>query len=165
MTTKNWRLALAALTLLILWIGCFILGMLLGAALTPHRTDAAELPKAQAVQEAAKEQEEPASADRPASLGIYEVTAYCPCEKCCGKSDGITASGTVATAGRTIAADTNDLPFGSEVIINGRTYVVEDRGGAIRGKRIDIFFDTHAAALEFGRQSIEVFYGGLSNAA
>ena len=33
-------------------------------------------------------------------LGLFELTAYCPCPACCGKNDGITATGTVATEGR-----------------------------------------------------------------
>lgn len=80
------------------------------------------------------------------------ATAYCPCVKCCGKSDGITATGTKATAGRTIAVDPSVIPYGTEVIINGNAYVAEDCGGAIKGNSIDIFFDTHEEALLFGRQ-------------
>ena len=91
------------------------------------------------------------------SLGIFKTTAYCPCARCCGKSNGITASGMVATAGRTIAADTSILPFGTKVNINGNLYVVEDTGGAIKGKRIDIFFATHQEALQYGRRNVEVF--------
>lgn len=91
------------------------------------------------------------------SLGIYTATAYCPCRKCCGKSDGITASGTKATAGRTIAADTSKLPFGTKVYINGHEYVVEDRGGAIKGNKIDIFFSSHAEALKYGKKKVELF--------
>ena len=82
------------------------------------------------------------------------ATAYCPCKKCCGKTDGITATGTQATAGRTIAVDPSIIPYGTEVIINGNTYVAEDCGGAVKGKDIDIFFNTHEEALQFGRQTI-----------
>ena len=80
------------------------------------------------------------------------ATAYCPCVKCCGKTDGITATGTKATAGRTIAVDPSIIPFGTEVIINGNTYIAEDRGGVIKGNKVDIFFDTHEEALQFGRR-------------
>lgn len=90
------------------------------------------------------------------SLGVYKITAYCGCAKCCGKTDGITASGTHVTAGRTIAAPP-EIPFGTKISINGHIYTVEDRGGAIKGKRIDIYFDTHQAALDFGVQYIEIF--------
>lgn len=82
------------------------------------------------------------------------ATAYCPCKKCCGKTDGITATGTQATAGRTIAVDPSIIPYGTEVIINGHTYIAEDCGGAVKGKDIDIFFNTHEEALQFGRQTI-----------
>lgn len=91
------------------------------------------------------------------SLGTYKITAYCPCAHCCGKETGITASGTKATAGRTIAADTSVLPFGTKVVINGHTYTVEDRGGAIKSNKIDIYFNSHQEALNFGVQYLEVF--------
>lgn len=82
----------------------------------------------------------------------YTVTAYCPCVKCCRKSNGITASGIKAVEGVTVAADTNILPFGTQLQIDGNIYTVQDRGGAIKGNRIDIYFDTHEKALQFGRQ-------------
>ena len=80
-----------------------------------------------------------------------EITAYCPCADCCGVETGITKSGTVATEGRTIAADKR-FDFGTEIEIDGVVYVVEDRGGAIRGNRIDMFFQSHEEALQWGRQ-------------
>ena len=81
------------------------------------------------------------------------LTAYCPCVKCCGKSDGITASGTQATAGRTVAVDTRLIPYGTEISIDGKTYIAEDCGGKVKGYTIDVFFDSHEAALNFGRQT------------
>ena len=96
------------------------------------------------------------------SLGVFEITAYCICKECCGKEPthpayGITKSGTKATAGRTIAVDPNVIPLGTEVIIDGQTYIAEDTGSKIKGKRIDIMFDSHTAALQFGRQYRELF--------
>lgn len=90
-------------------------------------------------------------------LGTYKITAYCGCASCCGKSDGITASGTKAKEGRTIAADTSVLPFGTKVVIDGKTYTVEDRGGAINGKKIDIYFDSHSDALKWGVKYCDVY--------
>ncbi len=91
------------------------------------------------------------------SLGTFKLTAYCACSRCCGKCDGITATGTKATAGRTIAVDPSKIPYGTEVIIYGHTYIAEDCGGAINGNKIDIFFNSHAEALKFGVQYAEVF--------
>ena len=91
------------------------------------------------------------------SLGEYKLTAYCACEKCCGKCDGITASGVKAKEGVTIAADTRVLPFGTKVCIDGHEYIVQDRGGAIKGNKIDIYFDNHQEALNFGVQYKEIF--------
>ena len=90
-------------------------------------------------------------------LGMFKLTAYCACEKCCGKSDGITATGTKATANRTIAVDKTVIPYGTTVIINGNEYVAEDTGGAIKGNIIDIFFDDHEEALNFGVQYADVY--------
>jgi len=47
---------------------------------------------------------EPMSTE-PEYLGTFTVTHYCPCEICCGKTDGITYTGTQATEGRTVAVD------------------------------------------------------------
>lgn len=90
-------------------------------------------------------------------LGTYLLSAYCPCASCCGKSDGITATGTQATQGRTIAVDPRTIPYGSQVIINGHTYTAEDCGGGIKGNRIDVFFNSHAEALVFGMQYADVY--------
>lgn len=100
------------------------------------------------------------------------TTGYCPCGKCCGwkrnwylrpvyaygplkgkpKKVGITASGTNARKG-TIAADTRRYPFGTIMYIEGYGYGrVEDRGGAIKGNHIDLFFRSHRQALEWGKQ-------------
>ena len=92
------------------------------------------------------------------SLGNFEITAYCPCTNCCGMwADGITADGTIAKEGITVAADTDVLPFGTKVKIDGKIYTVQDTGGAIQGNRIDIFTNDHQTALDWGRQTIEVF--------
>lgn len=84
------------------------------------------------------------------------VSAYCACIKCCGKTDGITASGTKATAGKTIAAP-KQYAFGTKIEIAGMgTYVVEDRGGAITGNKLDVYFDSHSEALKFGRRQLQI---------
>jgi 3D (Asp-Asp-Asp) domain-containing protein len=88
-------------------------------------------------------------------LGTFKLTAYCACSRCCGKSDGITASGKKATANHTVAADTSLIPFGTELMINGETYVVEDTG--VRGMVIDIYFDSHEEAQGFGVKYAKVF--------
>lgn len=79
----------------------------------------------------------------------YKITAYCPCAKCCGKTTGRTAAGTKATAGRTVAAS-SQFAFGTQLNIGGHVYTVEDRGGAIKGNKIDIFVNSHAEALQWG---------------
>lgn len=92
---------------------------------------------------------------RPTSRKILaNVSAYTADSDECGKSDGVTASGKVATAGRTIAMD--GVPFGTQVRINGNIYVVEDRFDGGYSNRIDIFMNTKAEAFNFGRQYIEV---------
>ena len=86
---------------------------------------------------------------------IYKITAYCPCAKCCGKTNGITAMGTHATSGRTVAASSK-FAFGTKLNINGHVYTVEDRGGAINGNKIDIFVNSHAEALAWGVRYLPV---------
>lgn len=93
------------------------------------------------------------------SLGVCKLTAYCKENYphiCNNGSSNSTATGTVPTVGRTIAVDPSVIPYGSQVIINGHTYVAEDCGGAIKGNKIDILFETHKEALQFGVQYAEV---------
>ena len=94
------------------------------------------------------------------SLDVCKLTAYCKENYphiCNNGSSNRTATGTVPTVGRTVAVDPSVIPYGSQVIINGHTYIAEDCGGAIKGNRIDILFETHKEALEFGVQYSEVF--------
>jgi 3D (Asp-Asp-Asp) domain-containing protein len=104
------------------------------------------------------------------------VTGYCKCGSCCNwrrtwygrpviasgsrkgkrKAVGITASGTKARVG-TIAADTTRYPFGTIMHIEGYGYGrVEDRGGAIKGEHIDLFFRSHQTALQWGKKRMAV---------
>lgn len=92
------------------------------------------------------------------SLGEFKITHYCPCPKCCGEwADGITYTGTQATEGRTIAVDPSVIPLGSVVVIDGQEYIAEDIGGAIQGNRIDVYMDSHQAALEAGVKYSEIY--------
>ncbi len=89
------------------------------------------------------------------------VTAYCPCRKCCGRySDGITACGHKIRPGDSFVAADKKYPFGTEMIIpgykSGKPVKVLDRGGAIRGNRLDVFFDSHREALKWGVKNIDV---------
>lgn len=91
-----------------------------------------------------------------------EVTAYCPCKKCCGpNAQGITASGLPVSynGGKFVAADTDVLRFGTQLMIPGYDQgpvEVIDRGGAIKGRKLDLYFPTHDQALEWGRKWVDV---------
>ncbi len=91
-----------------------------------------------------------------------EVTAYCPCKKCCGPlAQGITASGKRVSYndGKFVAAD-RSIKFGTKLIIPGyassNPVEVTDRGGAIKGNKLDVYFHSHTEALKWGRQKLTV---------
>ena len=91
---------------------------------------------------------------------VCQLTAYCPCELCCGQwAGGNTASGTVPTAGRTVGVDPEVIPLGTTVYIDGKAYRAEDTG-AFTGNIIDIYMDSHEEALRFGRQEATVTWAG-----
>lgn len=101
-------------------------------------------------------------------LGEFTVTHYCPCAECCGvwaenRPDGIvyTASGTIAQEGRTIAVDPDLIPHGTEVVVrysdgDEAVYIAEDCGSAIQGNRIDVYMESHEAALLEGIKTARV---------
>lgn len=113
-----------------------------------------------------------AAAHEYVSLGEFKLTSYCACEKCCGYWATIrpvdengepivyTASGAVARQGVTVAADTDILPYGTVLLIGGEEFIVQDCGGGVNGKHIDIYFEDHQAAIEFGVKYKEIFKEG-----
>lgn len=102
------------------------------------------------------------------SLGEFKLTAYCSCKKCCGfwaysrpidkygNDIVIGASGERLYQGVSIAVDPAVIPYDSKVYIDGKEYIAHDCGGAIKGNRIDVYFDNHADALKFGVQYANV---------
>jgi 3D (Asp-Asp-Asp) domain-containing protein len=101
---------------------------------------------------------------KPVSLGNFKLTAYCSCSLCCGKwannrPNGVVygAIGEELTEGYSIAVDPTVIPYRTEVVINGHTYKAQDCGGAIKGNRIDVYFENHNDALVFGVQYAEVY--------
>ena len=97
---------------------------------------------------ASSDSEPPAGAQK---IGNFQITHYCPCAICNGRTDGLTASGTKLTPGRTIAVDSSLIPLGSTVWIEGYgTRIAEDTGGAIKGKHIDMLVSGHTEAYDKG---------------
>ncbi len=97
------------------------------------------------------------SASELTSLGVFRTTAYCPCRSCSSGYGRRTSTGTIAQANHTIAVDPRVIPYGSKIMINGTIYTAEDCGGGVKGKHIDIYFDSHAQARRYGSRQIEVF--------
>ena len=102
-------------------------------------------------------------------LGQFEITAYCACEICCGKwaidrpVDGAgetivyTASGAVAEHGVTVAVDPDVIPMETELCIEGLGVFTAQDTGAFTGNIIDIYFEDHETAREFGRKTAKVW--------
>lgn len=90
----------------------------------------------------------------------FEVSAYCPCEKCCGKwADGYTASGHKIAKDDKFVAASPDIPFGTLLTIVGysdKPVPVLDRGSAITKGKLDVFFSDHNSALNWGRRKLKV---------
>lgn len=162
------------------WNVCFLIGLIIGVILfwgfsflfkdkpieTPKSTDETISKSTVEITSTAMLE------DNIISVGEYKLTAYCSCEKCCGYWASIrpldengkpivyTANNSVAKQGVTVAADTNVLPFGTVLLIDGHEYIVQDRGGAIKGNSIDVYFESHEEALQFGVQYKEIFLKG-----
>ena len=86
-------------------------------------------------------------------LGNFTLTAYCNCAQCCGTAGNPTASGAMPTAGHTVAMA--GVPFGTQLLINGTVYTVEDLGTPYG--HVDIYCGSHEEALSFGLQYADVY--------
>ena len=91
------------------------------------------------------------------------VTHYDPCVKCCGKTDGITATGVPVTPYYTVAVDPEIIPLGSEVLVDYgdgviHYYRAEDTGGGVKGKHLDLCVTDHTEALTLGVRRATVWF-------
>jgi 3D (Asp-Asp-Asp) domain-containing protein len=88
---------------------------------------------------------------------LFTISAYCSCKKCCGKWSGITKTGKKLTKGM-CAVDPKVIPLGNRIVIEGvGTFIAEDTGSAVKGKKIDIYMETHEQAKNFGVQKHRVW--------
>lgn len=120
--------------------------------MTPEQVEAAE-----------NELIEAALLARATRLDDVTVTHYGVCVECCGKTDGITASGVRATPGVTVAVDPDVIPLGADVLVDYgdgeiHYYKADDVGGAIQGNRIDLCVKTHEEALQLGQRTATVWW-------
>lgn len=92
-------------------------------------------------------------------VGKFKITAYCSCRKCTGSNSvhKKTFTGTSPVAGRTLSVDPRIIPLGSRVSINGHDYIAEDTGSAINGYVVDMYFNSHQEALNFGVQYMDIY--------
>lgn len=96
-------------------------------------------------------------------LDDVTVTHYCTCVKCCGKSDGITASGLRATPGVTVAVDPDVIPLGADVLVDygdGEIHYMraDDTGSGVKGNRIDVCLASHEEAVQAGVTTATVWW-------
>ena len=145
----------ANITGLMILAGAMAAGTLLGAGSITEPQEPAKATFRPVVVQTSIEAQEP----ELVSIGTFTAYAYCPCEKCCGQwSGGPTASGVMPEEGRTVAADWDVLPAGTEIYIDGVGWrTVEDTGSGITGDKLDLYMDSHEAALKFGVREIAVY--------
>lgn len=90
-------------------------------------------------------------------LGTFEATAYTDNEQSQGKWVGQTATGRKPQVG-VIAVDPNVIPLNTKLYVEGYgNCVAGDTGGAIKGKRLDLFHNTQGECTSFGRRSVQVW--------
>lgn len=99
----------------------------------------------------------------------YEKVITCTATAYTSGHDGVgtrTATGTTVRHG-TVAVDPNTIPYGTKMYIVSSdgsvvygTAVAEDTGGAIRGNRLDLYYETYNECIQFGRRSCTVYLLG-----
>ena len=165
--------------IIISWVIVFILGLLLGTGTgiligkATSKDEPVEIVLAaepnfftEKVQEVEPITTKPEEIE-PIYLGNYRITAYCACKKCCGawaenRPNGIVkgAMGVELTPGYSVASP---LAFGTKLYIEGYgDVVVQDRTASwvvdkYNGEIIDICFDSHEEALNFGVRYADVY--------
>lgn len=100
---------------------------------------------------------------RATRLDDVLVTHYDCCMECCGKTDGITASGLRATPGVTVAVDPDVIPLGADVLVDYgdgeiQYYRADDTGSAVKGNHIDVCLASHEEAVQAGVTTATVWW-------
>lgn len=116
-----------------------------------------------APEEPENERIEAALLERASVLENVTVTHYDVCRKCCGKTDGITASGVQAVPHVTVAVDPEVIPLGADVLVDYgdgeiHYYRADDTGSGVRGSHIDLCVSDHDEALQLGRRTATVYW-------
>ena len=127
-------------------------GKVLSGAMVP-----AEEPEVQ-VEEVDRQESisEPMTKTHMISLGKFKITAYCPCRECSGGYGRQTSTGHRAKSRHTVAVDPRIIRYGTKLIIDGTTYTAEDCGGGVKGRHIDVYFNSHSEVERFGKRYREV---------
>lgn len=108
--------------------------------------------------------QEPLRLDQAHVLESVVITHYDVCERCCGKVDGITASGAHATPYTTVAVDPSVIPLGAVLLVDYGDgsglcrYRAEDTGAAVKGNHIDLCVGSHAEALQLSKRTATVYW-------
>ena len=114
--------------------------------------------------------QEPLRLDQAHVLENVTVTHYDCCVECCGKTDGITASGTHATPYSTVAVDPSVVPLGADVLVDYgdgelQYYRADDTGSGVKGNHIDLCVASHEEALRLGRRTATVYWVATAEVA
>ena len=84
-------------------------------------------------------------------METFKVSAFCPCVKCCGKTDRIMESRSPGVFPRNSVAAPSKYPFGTRIFLEGYgTFTVDYRGGSIKNNWIERFFNRHEQAVNWG---------------
>lgn len=107
--------------------------------------------------------QEPLRLDQAHVLENVTVTHYDCCVECCGKTDGITASGTHATPYSTVAVDPSVVPLGADVLVDYgdgelQYYRADDTGSGVKGNHIDLCVASHEEALRLGKRTATAYW-------
>lgn len=131
--------------------------------IAPERPERVIEPEEEIQEDYENENIEAALLAQATRLDDVTVTHYDPCVKCCGKTDGITATGVPVTPYYTVAVDPELIPLGSEVLVDYgdgeiHYYRAEDVGGGVKGKHLDLCVTDHTEALTLGVRQATVWF-------
>jgi len=95
------------------------------------------------------------------------ATAYSADYNCTGKSPGDAAYGMTSTGVKaqrdpngysTVAVDPRVIPLGTKLYVEGYGYAIaEDVGGAIKGNRIDLYYNSSGETWDWGTQNVNIY--------